>query len=224
MYNLQRKFLFFILVCNTMIASAQFNTVLPKSKDVAPSVITKENISTSIEAKKENIDSMIPESPQMKLIKLRKYLALPVDTVVPTSNYGWRDDPITGKRKFHRGIDIAADYNYIYSVMPGKVIKSGKDKGLGNFVEIKSGDFRIIYGHLYQNLVNIKQSVEAGTPIGISGSSGRSTGEHLHFQIIFKNETIDPKPILNFIQSVSDFTKNELSQMIEEEIKKTKNK
>lgn len=52
------------------------------------------------------------------------------------------------------------------------VVKTGKNKGLGNYVEVRHGDFTSIYGHLYSVLVNAKQAVEAGQPIGISGSTG----------------------------------------------------
>jgi murein DD-endopeptidase MepM/ murein hydrolase activator NlpD len=240
MHNSQRFFCFFALFFITTPVFSQFHTVRPKTSTKKSSTQKEEqmgdrlmftesdilsvNISGKTTGKREeeiNLPSKDGMTPQ-EMIKLKKYLALPIDTVIPTSDYGWREDPIDGKTKFHKGVDLRADYNYIYSIMPGMVRRSGTDKNLGNFVEIESGDFRTIYAHLYQNLVNIKQAVEAGQPIGISGSSGRSTGEHLHFQMLFKDNTIDPKPILDFIQSLADWTKNEFSHMIKEEIIKTK--
>ena len=112
--------------------------------------------------------------------KQRRYLSLPIDSMVITSHYGKRKDPFTGKIANHRGIDLKGNNDYVYSIMPGMVVKTGKNKGLGNYVEVRHGDFTSIYGHLYSVLVNAKQAVEAGQTIGISGSTGRSTGEHLH--------------------------------------------
>ena len=223
-------FFLFLILFSASSASAQFNTVLPKEKPipVQPQIVTSENITSNIDQSNIRITATTTnieeEFPELEKFRQRKYLALPIDSLVITSEYGYRNDPFTGKRKFHKGIDFAADYNYVYSIMPGKIVKSGKNKGFGNFVEIEHGDFRTIYAHLYQTLVDVKQKVEAGEPIGISGSTGRSTGEHLHFQMFHKDQTIDPKPILNFIQSLSSFTKNEFSTMIEETINKAKTK
>ena len=77
-----------------------------------------------------------------------------------------------------------------------------------------------IYGHLYSVLVNAKQAVEAGQPIGISGSTGRSTGEHLHFQMEYKDKTIDPKPILDYINEVIRTVKGQISQQIDNELRR----
>ena len=81
-------------------------------------------------------------------------------------------------------------------------------------------DFTSIYGHLYSVLVNAKQAVEAGQPIGISGSTGRSTGEHLHFQMEYKDKTIDPKPILDYINEVIRTVKGQISQQIDNELRR----
>ena len=68
--------------------------------------------------------------------------------------------------------------------------------------------------------VNAKQAVEAGQPIGISGSTGRSTGEHLHFQMEYKDKTIDPKPILDYINEVIRTVKGQISQQIDNELRR----
>ena len=152
--------------------------------------------------------------------KQRRYLSLPIDSMVITSHYGKRKDPFTGKTANHRGIDLKGNNDYVYSIMPGMVVKTGKNKGLGNYVEVRHGDFTSIYGHLYSVLVNAKQAVEAGQPIGISGSTGRSTGEHLHFQMEYKDKTIDPKPILDYINEVIRTVKGQISQQIDNELRR----
>lgn len=182
----------------------QFNTVLQK-KDIPkaePVLATTEN--KLIEEKEKAVvvnDALTTE--RLAYWKQRRYLSLPIDSMVITSHYGKRKDPFTGKIANHRGIDLKGNNDYVYSIMPGMVVKTGKNKGLGNYVEVRHGDFTSIYGHLYSVLVNAKQAVEAGQPIGISGSTGRSTGEHLHFQMEYKDKTIDPKPILDYLNSAT---------------------
>jgi murein DD-endopeptidase MepM/ murein hydrolase activator NlpD len=206
MYILHRKNLIILLLAAAAPAPAQFNTVLPVSNTVIQPDTIQTNgaqLTRSPETDRDTIST--------QLLNMRRCLALPIDTLIRTSGYGYRTDPFTGQRKFHKGIDFAANYNYVYAIMPGKIIKAGKEKGLGNFVEIEHGGFTSIYGHLSQILVNKKQIVEAGDPIGISGNSGHSTGEHLHFQMQYKRETIDPQIFLQLIQEIIKHSKNELS-------------
>jgi murein DD-endopeptidase MepM/ murein hydrolase activator NlpD len=155
-----------------------------------------------------------------ELYRARRYLALPIDSMQISSPFGMREHPIDGKRKQHQGIDLRANNDYVYSVMPGKVTKAGKDRKLGNYIEIEHGDFKTIYGHLQTVLVNIKQSVEAGQPIAISGNSGASTGEHLHFGMKFKDMYIDPAPVLNYIYDLISFVKTDLSRQIESKLRR----
>lgn len=199
----------------------QFNTVLQK-KDIPkaePVLATTEN--KLIEEKEKAVvvnDALTTE--RLAYWKQRRYLSLPIDSMVITSHYGKRKDPFTGKIANHRGIDLKGNNDYVYSIMPGMVVKTGKNKGLGNYVEVRHGDFTSIYGHLYSVLVNAKQAVEAGQPIGISGSTGRSTGEHLHFQMEYKDKTIDPKPILDYINEVIRTVKGQISQQIDNELRR----
>lgn len=201
----------------------QFNTILQK-KEVSktePTLATTENKLIEEEQKAVLINDAVSTERQAYWSQ-RRYLSLPIDSMVITSPYGQRKDPFTGKVAYHKGIDIRGNNDYVYSVMPGIVSKTGKTKGLGNFVEVKHGDFQSTYAHLYNVLVNAKQSVEAGQPIGTSGSTGRSTGEHLHFGMKYKNETIDPKPILDYIQEVIRTVKEEVSVKIDTELRQSK--
>jgi murein DD-endopeptidase MepM/ murein hydrolase activator NlpD len=163
-------------------------------------------VDSSAYQKAQNVKpSTIEENKKYVLDGMGKnqHLALPVDEPAINSPYGYRTDPISGKRKFHRGVDMKADFNCVYSVMPGKVVKSGRNRELGEFVQVEHGEFMTTYGHLFQRLVNAKEAVEAGQVLGISGSSGRSTGEHLHFAMSFKGKSIDPMPILNYIRQLN---------------------
>jgi len=210
--NCKKIFLFFLLAGN-LSALAQFNTLWPKEKikeDVVNEVIEETQSVTPKQTVKIEEDKRYVIDGMMK----RQNLALPIDELKINSKFGYRSDPFTGKRTFHRGIDLDADFNYVYSIMPGKVIKSGKNKTLGEFVQVEHGEFMTTYGHLFQRLVRGKEAVEAGQAIGISGSSGRSTGEHLHFQMSHNGKIIDPVPVLIYISYIMQETKKELENAI----------
>ena len=205
-------FLFFSLKGN-----AQFNTVLAKPEPlrILP-VLASDNNRAEIQEEKEVKINDALEGKRTQILNQRRYVSLPIDTVVVTSGYGKRNDPFTGKLRFHSGIDLYANNNYVYSIMPGRIIKAGKNKALGNYVEIRHGDFQSIYGHLQQVLVSAKQNIEAGQPIGISGNSGRSTGEHLHFALKYLNKFINPSEELNYITSILDSSKIQIQQAIKD--------
>jgi murein DD-endopeptidase MepM/ murein hydrolase activator NlpD len=218
-YNFVYFLLFFAVFSYN--AAGQFNTLLPKEKikeEVVDEIIAEAQGTNSTSTRKvESLQSIkIDEEKQYVIdgMNRRQNLALPIDQINVNSPYGYRNDPITRKRTFHRGIDLDADFNYVYCIMPGKVVKSGKNRELGEFVQIEHGEFITTYGHLFQRLVNRKEAVEAGQPIGISGSSGRSTGEHLHFGVLFNGKSIDPMPILNYIQYVMQEAKIEIEKAL----------
>ena len=217
----KKLILFAFLLLFTSSGYCQFNTVLQKKEvpKTEPTLATTENKLIEEEQKAILINDAV-SSERRAYWNRRRYLSLPIDSMVITSPYGQRRDPFTGKVAYHKGIDIRGNNDYVYSVMPGIVTKTGKTKGLGNFVEVKHGDFKSIYAHLYSVLVNAKQSIEAGQPVGISGSTGRSTGEHLHFQMEYKDKTIDPKPILDYINEVIRTVKGQISQQIENELRR----
>ena len=111
-----------------------------------------------------------------------------------TSNYGTRNDPFTGKHKKHRGIDFAGKIGTeLMAVAPGRVVSAGERVGYGTTVEIDHGlGFTTLYAHLSQILVSRGDWVRPGTVIGLAGSSGRSTGPHLHYEIRYKGTPFDP--------------------------------
>ena len=120
-------------------------------------------------------------------------LGKPVNSRV-TSNYGTRKDPFTGKPKKHRGIDFAGKIGTeLMAVAPGRVVSAGERVGYGTTVEIDHGlGFTTLYAHLSQINVSRGDWVRPGTVIGVAGSSGRSTGPHLHYEIRYKGAPFDP--------------------------------
>jgi murein DD-endopeptidase MepM/ murein hydrolase activator NlpD len=111
-----------------------------------------------------------------------------------SSNYGWRVDPIDGQEKFHRGIDFAAPAGTpIEAVESGRVIFSGKSPQYGNVVVIEHPDkMQTLYAHLAERDVEVGEQVSRNQPIGRVGSTGRSTGPHLHFEVFDHQHNIDP--------------------------------
>ena len=131
------------------------------------------------------------------LNKLRRVLPLgaPVKTVRITSKFGKRNDPFTGAPKQHRGIDFAGKIGTeLMAVAPGRVISAGERVGYGTTVEIDHGlGFTTLYAHLSKITVSRGDWVRPGTIVGLGGSSGRSTGPHLHYEIRYKGNPFDPE-------------------------------
>jgi murein DD-endopeptidase MepM/ murein hydrolase activator NlpD len=111
-----------------------------------------------------------------------------------SSGYGNRKDPFTQRRAFHAGIDFPAPTGTtVLSAGTGTVTFAGPKSGYGNVVEISHGDGLMTrYAHLSAFLVKEGQSVSTGTPIARVGSTGRSTGPHLHFEVRRKDGAVDP--------------------------------
>ena len=115
-----------------------------------------------------------------------------------SSGFGKRRDPITGESRLHNGLDIAAPAGtVINAAMAGKVLFSGVKKGYGNVVILDHGDgLRTLYAHTRKNLVDAGAFLKAGTPLAEVGSSGRSTGPHLHFEVTRDGQPTDPLHLL----------------------------
>lgn len=115
-----------------------------------------------------------------------------------TSNYGLRIDPFRKRPASHAGLDLAAFRNApIIAAGPGKVTLAGVKNGYGRVIEIDHGNgFKTRYGHLNTIAVTVGQEVKTGDKIGGMGSTGRSTGDHLHYEVWFNNKPNDPAHFL----------------------------
>jgi len=111
-----------------------------------------------------------------------------------TSSFGTRVDPITGAAGFHEGVDIAGDIGLrVVAARRGVVVSSGWSGGYGNLVILDHGDgVRTCYAHLSAISVSNGQVVEKGQEVGRMGSTGRSTGPHLHFQVNVNGKPVNP--------------------------------
>lgn len=124
----------------------------------------------------------------------------PLPGYSPGSAYGWRLHPILGVMKFHAGEDIGAPSGTpILAADSGVAYPASNPGGYGNYVLIDHGDGRsTLYGHMTSYCVSYGQSVKQGDVIGYVGSTGLSTGPHLHFEVRVNGNTTDPKSYFNF--------------------------
>lgn len=115
-----------------------------------------------------------------------------------TSSFGNRPDPFLGRLALHAGIDFRAPTGTrILATAPGTVITAGKSGGYGNMVEIDHGNgITTRYAHLSTILVNVGDKITTGEAIARSGSTGRSTGPHLHYEVRLNGEAVDPMRFL----------------------------
>ncbi|WP_443025281.1 M23 family metallopeptidase [Sphingomonas sp. Leaf17] len=122
----------------------------------------------------------------------------PVNAMKFTSNFGIRSDPFRGTAAMHAGVDIPGPVGTpIYATADGIIAESGRRGGYGNMVEINHGKgIATRYGHMSKLLVQPNTRVKRGQLIGLMGSTGRSTGSHLHYEVRIDGHAVNPIPFL----------------------------
>lgn len=163
---------------------------------VFSSVGLKENLIKLISSA-QSIDEYSAVLDIIERENLKKYipLGLPLkERYRISSSFGYRKDPFKKSRKFHSGIDFSAEVAaIIYATADGKITYCGRNGGYGNLIEIEhSFGYKTRYGHLVEFYKKNGDYVKKGTPIGFVGSTGRSTGDHLHYEIIKNGRRINP--------------------------------
>lgn len=121
-----------------------------------------------------------------------------LDKYIVSSPYGYRMDPFTNVSSLHEGIDLSAEANsVILATADGVVTQSGLVGGYGLLIEIKHDTGLMTrYGHASKLLVQMGDKVKKGQIIGLVGSTGRSTGNHLHYEVLFGGQSIDPEKLM----------------------------
>ena len=188
-------------------AKAQFNTVSNnvcryKVKKVEEKLLPPANNqvdSVTVNLPQQETDSV--DSKQKQWTSSYPSITYPLKSIKVTSPYGYRRDPINGRKSMHHGIDLKAHNEYVYSMMDGKVEKVGYDTRSGNYIILRHADFTISYCHLSKVHIAPGTPVFAGTIIGKSGSTGRATGEHLHIVTKHKGIIFNPKILFCYIKS-----------------------
>ena len=130
----------------------------------------------------------------MQLQNERQPEGRPVNGGWISSGYGYRNDPVTGGREFHGGIDFAGQQGVeVRAVAAGVVTWSGRRWGYGNLVEVNHGNGYVTrYAHNRANLVALGEKVEKNQSIALLGTTGRSTGPHVHFEVVRNSRTVNP--------------------------------
>ena len=195
------------MVCCLSVSSAkaQFNTVSNnacryKIKKVEEKHLFSANSSVdSIMQNQSQQKTDSVDNKQKQWISSYPSITYPLKSIKVTSPYGYRRDPINGRKSMHHGIDLKAHNEYVYSMMDGKVEKVGYDARSGNYIVLRHADFTISYCHLSKVHIAPGTPVFAGTIIGRSGSTGRATGEHLHLTVKYKKAYLNPKILLEKI-------------------------
>jgi len=113
---------------------------------------------------------------------------------VLTAGFGMRDDPFTGRREFHTGIDISTPTgNRVYAPAGGTVVRVAWDKGYGRIVQVAHGfGVTTLFGHLDTARVTEGQRIQRGDLLALVGSTGRSTGPHLHYEVHVNGKPVNP--------------------------------
>lgn len=155
--------------------------------------MTVAELGKSIDSGRPNLQALVPS-----FLEGVTYggVGWPVQGTV-TSGYGWRVHPITGEMEFHPGVDIGASLGTpIHAAMAGTVHLAGSYGGYGLCVILDHGDgLQTLYGHCSQLLVSRGQYVEGGQVIALVGSTGVSTGPHVHFEVRQNGVAVDPRTI-----------------------------
>ena len=163
----------------------------------------KENIGVSLEEGNEEKIVAVSSSLSSELSIVDKIKDTNIQFVKPvsgsiTSHFGAREVIFEGIDSYHTGTDIAAKTGTkVVSSIDGKVTRATYNKYNGNFVEVTNGKVATIYCHLSKISVKVGSTVKKGEKIGEVGSTGLSTGPHLHFEIVFDGEKVDPTLIVN---------------------------
>ena len=165
------------------------STILDKLRN------TIDSLSYTLDAQKNSYDIIFNKIKSNEEMYRHIPSIMPVESAYLGSQYGYRTDPIDGKRRMHRGQDFAVNLNTpVLATGDGVVTKAQYDSGWGRYVKIDHGyGYETIYAHLYKINVKKGQKIKRGDVIGKSGNSGRAAGFHLHYEVHKNKKVDDPK-------------------------------
>jgi len=174
------------------ISDLLYKNLSDKNSQVGQPTSTNPAPSNEAPAQTSPADSGTSSKPEPEISDLQ----LPVQAPV-SSSFGMRNDPFSHQATFHKGVDLAApDGTKVVAALPGTVISAGYDTGYGNNVLIQhSGGLQTRYGHLGSVNVKAGDVVDSESVLGTVGSTGRSTGPHLHFEVTRMGKPVDPLPL-----------------------------
>lgn len=212
---MRKIILIFTFLMISIPLSAQFNTIRKTSKIYEIESVTEP--SNAIHSSKWEMTSKnekdITDTVQMSAVAdslhqqyITQYMSVsyPLKEIRINSPFGLRTDPFTNKKKMHNGLDLHARANEVFAMFGGIVKKAGYDKRSGNYITLQHGEYTISYCHLSQTLLQKGDRVNPGEIVGITGNTGRSTGEHLHITCKRGNKHINPIILIQYIKSTQE--------------------
>lgn len=158
-----------------------------------------EELSARIDDREQQLRLLDEVSSQRKLEDERYVEGRPITWGWLSSRYGYRSDPFTGKRAWHAGVDLAGkEGSDIIATAGGVVTYAGERYGYGNLVEVDHGDGLITrYAHCKTIKVDVGDVVQKGQVLALMGSTGRSTGPHVHFEVLRNGKTENPETYIS---------------------------
>jgi len=158
-----------------------------------------EDLSRQLDSRGEQLSVLETMMMSNKLQKKVIPTGRPISKGWMSSYYGMRNDPFSGKREHHKGIDFAGkDGSSVKVVAAGVVTWASERYGYGNLVEVNHGNgFVTRYGHNKKIIVNVGDKVAKGDKLALMGSTGRSTGPHVHFEVLKNGRNVNPTKYVN---------------------------
>lgn len=204
--------LFLVLVCK-VIVTPQTQAVYNYSKNIVDNnydytylIETVKSINIS---DMKNINEKVQDSIEALKVKItggqtikdqvKENFIYPIDGEI-TSAYGERNDPITGEKSYHEGVDInAPEGSNVKAAFDGSIKESGENETLGKYILVNHGSgIESRYAHLSSILVEQSNNIKKGEVIGKSGNTGKSTAPHLHFELLYMGQSKNPVEYINF--------------------------
>lgn len=160
--------------------------------DFSPAEISRDNL--RVHDAVQEMELSLSQWSELQSMMHHIPIAKPTDIGFVSSSFGMRRDPITKKRAKHGGVDIAAYKNTpIFATAEGEVVFAGRKGPYGRMVVVDHGlGFKTKYGHMKKILVKKGQKIDFRTKLGLMGSTGRSTGYHVHYEVLYNDNVLNP--------------------------------
>ena len=210
-------------VCTFLLTTpvhAQFNTIgvtnskriktvnPPKSNETLTDSVVSNNLDQTSRKTVESNETPYSSAGNSNMMSL---VSLPLKNIHINSGFGMRRHPIYHKQMMHNGIDLHARHEDVLSMLPGTVLKVGYDNRSGKYVTVKTANYTVSYCHLSEQYVKPSDFLSAGEPLGLTGNTGASTGEHLHLTTKKDGKAFDPTILIDYIRSVKNSSMNNLA-------------
>ena len=192
---------------------AQFNTIGIVNKHTRTTNPSKSNKALSDSTEVPHSEPIASENGNRQIAdassddgEKKTLVSLPLKNIHINSGFGMRMHPIYHRRIMHNGVDLHARHEDVLSMLPGRVIRVGYNSRSGKFVTIQSANYTVSYCHLSQQYVRQNDFVYAGQPLGLTGSTGAATGEHLHLTTKKDGKAFNPVILLEFVRKIVEPT------------------